>query len=184
MKAIQLTTDIIAREQLRSVDRDNNTLTIYLSIEPKFGKAITATTRSKFGVFCYQLEKSRHATAWGKIKDMLNDNLIDEIKGQINEILPVLKKHRAEAATPTTREAIQETSSDGTTTYVYRDAGQAAFDAAKTRTGHSSVQVAQPNSQEAALNTLIAKYPVEEIDALLTHLIDMDVTTPLKTVAI
>ena len=115
---------------------------------------------------------------------MANDNLMDEIKGQLNAILPVFKKHRAEAATPTTREAIQETGSDGTTTYVYRDAGQAAFDAARERTGHTPVHVAQPNSQEAALNTLIGKYPVEEIDALLTHLIDMDVTTPLKTVAI
>lgn len=184
MKAIQLTGDIIAREQLRSVDRNDNTLTIYISIEPKFGKAVSATTRSKFGVFCYQLEKSRHATAWGKVKDMLNDNLIDEIKEQLNAILPVLKKYRAEAATPTTREAIQETGSDGTTTYTYRDAGQAAFDAARERTGNAPVQVAQPNSQEAALNALIAKYPVEEIDALLTHLIDMNVSTPLKTVAI
>lgn len=184
MKAIELTTDIIVREQLRSVDRNDNILTIYLSIEPQFGKTVSAATRSKFGVFCYQLEKSRHATAWAKVKDLANDSLIDEIKGQINEILPVLKKHRAEAATPTTREAIQETSSDGTTTYVYRDEGQAAFDAARERTGHTPVHVAQPNSQEAALDTLITKYPVEEIDALLTHLLDLDVTTPLKTVAI
>ena len=184
MKAIQLTTDIIAREQLRSVDRNDNILTVYLSIEPKFGKTVSATTRSKFGVFAYQIEKSRHATAWAKVKDLGNDSLMDEIKVQLNEILPVVKKHRAEAATPTTREAIQETGSDGTTTYIYRDAGQAAFDAARERTGHASVQVAQPNSQEAALNALIAKYPVEEIDALLTHLISMNVSTPLKTVAI
>ena len=184
MKAIELTTDIIAREQLRSVDRNDNILTIHLSIEPKFGKTVSAVTRSKFGVFCYQLEKSRHATAWAKVKDMANDSLMDAIKGQLNAILPVLKKHRAEAATPTTREAIQETGSDGTTTYVYRDAGQAAFDAARERTGHTPVHVAQPNSQEAALNTLVGKYPVEEIDALLTHLLDMDVATPIKTVAI
>ena len=184
MKAIQVTADIIMREQLRSVDRGDNIITLYLSIEPKFGKTVSATTRTKFGVFCYQLEKSRHATAWAKIKDMTNDNLIDEIKAQLNSILPVLKKHRAEAATPTTREAIQETGSDGTTTYVYRDAGQAAFDAARERTGHTPVHVAQPNSQEAALDTLITKYPVEEIDAMLTHLLDLDVTTPLKTVAI
>lgn len=184
MKAIQLTPDIIAREQLRSVDRNENIITIYISIEPQFGKAISAATRSRFGVFCYQVDKSRHATAWAKIKDLGNDSLMDEIKAQLNAILPALKKYRAEAATPTTREAIQETGSDGTTTYVYRDAGQAAFDAAKQRTGHTPVHVAQPNSQEAALNTLIAKYPVEEIDSLLTHLIDMDVSTPLKTVAI
>ena len=184
MKAIQLTTDIIAREHLRSVDRNDDILTIYLSIEPEFGKTVSATTRSKFGVFAYQIEKSRHATAWVKVKDMTNDSLMDEIKVQLNAILPVLKKYRAEAANPTTREAIQETGSDGTTTYVYRDAGQAAFDAAKERTGHTPVHVAQPNSQESALNTLMAKYPVEEIDGLLTHLLDMDVTTPLKTVAI
>ena len=184
MKAIQLTADMVMREQLRSVDRNDNILTIYLSIEPKFGKTISATTRSKFGVFCYQIEKSRHRAAWAKIKDMANDNLMDEIKGQLNAILPVFKKHRAEAATPITREAIQETGSDGTTTYVYRDAGQAAFDAARERTGHTPVHVAQPNSQEAALDTLITKYPVEEIDALLKHLLDLDVTTPLKTVAI
>ena len=184
MKAIELTTDIIAREQLRSVDRNDNILTIYLSIEPEFGKTVSATTRSKFGVFCYQLEKSRHATAWAKMKDMANNSLMDEIKVQLNEILPVVKKHRAEVATPTTREAIQETASDGTTTYVYRDAGQTAFDAAKARTGQTPVHVVQTNSQEAALNTLVAKYPVEEIDALLTHLIDMDVATPLKTVTI
>ena len=184
MKAILLTADIVMREQLRSVDRNDNILTIYLSIEPKFGKTVSATTRSKFGSFCYQIEKSRHGAAWAKIKDMANDNLMDEIKGQLNAILPVIKKHRAEAATPTTREAIQETGSDGTTTYVYRDAGQAAFDAARERTGHTPVHVVQPNSQEAALNALIAKYPVEEIDSLLTHLIDMPATTPLTTVAI
>ena len=184
MKAIQLTADIVMREQLRSVDRNDNIITIYLSIEPQFGKTVSAATRSQFGNFCYQIEKSRHAAAWAKMKDMTNDSLIDEINAQLNAILPVLKKHRAEAASPTTREAIQETAADGTTTYVYRDAGQAAFDAAKERTGHASVQVVQPNSQEAALNNLIAKYPVEEIDALLTHLIDIDVTTPLKTVAI
>ena len=184
MKAIQLTADIIAREQQRSVDRNDNILTLTLSIEPKFGKAVSAATRSNFGIFCYQIEKSRHATAWAKVKDITNDNLIDEIKTQLNAILPVVKTHRAEAATPTTREAIQEIGSDGTTTYVYRDAGQAAFDAAKKRTGHTPVQVPQPNSQQAALNNLIAKYPVEEIDALLTHLIDMAVSTPLKTVAI
>ena len=184
MKAIKLTADIIAREQQRSVDRNDNTLTIYLSIEPQFGKAVSATTRSKFGFFCYQIEASRHAATWTKVKDMANDSLMDEIKGQLNEILPVAKKHRAEVATPTTREAIQETGSDGMTTYVYRDAGQAAFDAAKERTGHTPVQVPQLNSQEAALNALMTKYPVEEIDALLTHLIGMDVTTPLKTVAI
>ena len=55
---------------------------------------------------------------------------------------------------------------------------------AKERTGHTPVHDVQPNSQEAALNVLIAKYPVEEIDALLTHLIDIGVTTPLKTVVI
>lgn len=184
MKAIQLTADIIAREQLRSVDRNDNILTLSLSVEPKFGKTVSATTRSKFGIFCYQIEKSRHAAAWAQVKDLANDSLMDEIKVQLNEILPVVKKHRAEAATPTTREAIQETGADGATTYVYRDEGQAAFDAARERTGHTPVQVPQPNSQEAALNTLVAKYPVEEIDGLLTHLLDMDVTTPLKTVAI
>ena len=184
MKAIQVTTDIIMREQLRSVDRNDNILSIHFSIEPKFGKTVSAATRSKFGVFCYQIEQARHAATWTKIKDLANDGLMDEIMYELNAILPVVKKHRAEAASPTTREAIQETGSDGTTTYVYRDAGQAAFDAAKERTGHTPVQVQQPNSQEAALNTLSAKYPVEEIDALLTHLLDMDVTTPLKTVAI
>lgn len=184
MKAIQLTVDIIVREQLRSIDRDEDMLTIYLSIEPKFGKAVSAATRSQFGAFCYQIQKSRHTTAWAKVKDLANDSLIDEIKAQLNAILPVVKKHRAEVATPTTREAIQETSSDGTTAYVYRDEGQAAFDAARERTGHTPVHVAQPNSQEAALNTLMAKYPVEEIDGLLTHLLDMNVTTPLKTVTI
>ena len=184
MKAIQLTTNIIAREQLRSVDRNDNIITVYLSIEPKFGKTISATTRSKFGVFCYQIEQSRHSTVWAKVKDMTNDALIGELKGQLNEIYPVFKKHRAEAATPTTREAIQETGSDGTITYVYRDEGLTEFNAAKTRTGHAPVHVAQPNSQEAALKVLISKYPVEEIDALLTHLIDMDITTPIKTVAI
>ena len=184
MKAIQLTTDIIAREQLRSVDRNDNTLTIYLSIEPMFGKTVSATTRSKFGTFCYQLEKARHGAAWAKVKDLSNDNLMDEVKSQLNKILPVVKKHRAEAASPTTREAIQETGADGAITYVYRDEGQAAFDAARERTGHTPVHVVQPNSQEAALNALIAKYPVEEIDSLLTHLIDMPATTPLTTVAI
>ena len=184
MKAIQLTADILMRERLRSVDRDDNMLTIYLSVEPKFGKAVTAATRSHFGGFCYQIQKNRHATSWAKVKDLGNDSLMDEIKLQLNAILPVVKKHRAEVVTPNTREAIQETASDGTTTYVYRDEGQAAFDAAKERTGHTPVHVAQPNSQQAALNTLITKYPVEEIDALLSHLIDMAVTTPLKTVAI
>lgn len=184
MKAIQLTTDVVMREQLRSVDRNDNMLTIHLSIEPKFGKAVSATTRSTFRVFCYQVEKSRHGAAWAKVKDMSNDNLMDEIKAQLNKILPVVKKHRAEAATPTTREAIQETGADGAITYVYRDAGQAAFDAARERTGHAPVHVVQPNSQEAALNVLITKYPVEELDALLTHLIGMAVTTPLTTVAI
>ena len=184
MKAIQLTADILVREQLRSVDRNDNVLTIYLSIEPEFGSTVSSTTRSKFGVFCYQLEKARHGAAWSKVKDMSNDNLMDEIKAQFNKILPVVKKHRSEAATPTTREAIQETGADGAITYVYRDAGQAAFDAARERTGHTPVHVVQPNSQEAALNALTTKYPVEEIDALLTHLIDMGVTPPLKTVAI
>ena len=184
MKAIELTTDIIAREQLRSVDRNDNILTIYLSIEPKFGKTVSAATRSKFGVFCYQIEKSRHSNSWAKVKDMVNDGLMDELKTQLNAILPVIKKHRAEVATPTTREAIQETGSDGITIYVYRDADLTKFNAAKERTGHTPVQVPQPNSQEAALNALITKYPVEEINALLTHLLDMGVTTPLKTVAI
>ena len=157
MKAIQVTTDIIMREQLRSVDRNDNTLSICFSIEPKFGKTVSAATRSKFGIFCYQIEQSRHAATWTKIKDMTNDNLIDEIKVQLNATLPVLKKYRAEAATPTTREAIQETGSGGITTYVYRDAGLTEFNAAKERTGHTPVQVQQPNSQEAALNTLTAK---------------------------
>lgn len=184
MKAIQITSNLIAREQSRSVDRDENMFTVSLAIEPKFGKTVTAATRSKSGVFYYQVEKSRHAPVWGNIKDLTNDQLITEIERQLNAILPTVKKYRTEEATPITREAIQETSADGTVTYHYRDDDLAAFNAARERTGHAPTQVPQPNSQAAALEQLKAKYPVEEMDALLTHLITIEATTPFKTVVI
>lgn len=184
MKAIQITTDLIAREQSRAIDRDENMITIFLSIEPKFGKTVTAATRSKSGVFCYQVESRRHATVWSSLKDQTNDQIIDEIANQLKAILPVVKKYRTEEATPTTREAIQETAADGTVTFFYRDDDLAAFNSARERTGHAPTQVPQPNSQTAALERLKVQYPVEEMDALLTHLITIGATAPFKTVVI
>ena len=184
MKAIQITTDLIAREQSRAIDRNENMITIFLSIEPKFGKTVTAATRSKSGVFYYQVERRRHATVWSSLKDKTNDQIIDEIANQLKAILPTVKKYRTEEATPTTRAAIQETAADGTVTVFYRDDDLAAFNAARERTGHAPTQVPQPNSQRAALERLKAKYPVEEMDALLTHLITIDATAPFKTVVI
>ena len=184
MKAIQITSNLIAREQSRAVDRDENMLTVSLVIEPRFGKTVTAATRSKSGAFCYQVEKSRHAPVWGNIKDLTNDQLITEIANQLKAILPTVKKYRTEEATPTTREAIQETAADGTVTFFYRDDDLAAFNAARERTGHAPTQVPQPNSQAAALERLKVKYPVEEMDALLTHLIAIKATAPFKTVTI
>lgn len=184
MKAIQITTDLIAREQSRTIDRNENMITIFLSIEPKFGKTVTATSRSKSGVFCYQVESRRHSTVWGSLKDKTNDQIIDEIASQLNAILPTVQKYRAEEATPTTREAIQETAADGTVTFFYRDDDLAAFNAARERTGHAPTHVPQPNSQAAALEQLKAQYPVEEMDALLTHLITIKAVAPFKTVVI
>ncbi len=184
MKVISiLNNEMVIREQRRSVDRDADMLTVYLSIEAKFGTVVNADTRRKQRQLTFQVEKARHPEVWAAVKDADNGALMDAIADQLSAVLPVVRQHRMEEENPVTREAIQETV-DGEVLFRYRDEDEAAFSAARERTGHAPTQVPQPNSQEAALEELKAQYPVEEIDDMVSHLLAIGVEAPLRAVGV
>lgn len=183
MKAIAILNDtMVIREQRRQIDRDVNLLTVDLSVEAKFGTVINAEIGAKQGRLTFQVQKSRHPAVWSKIKDADNGVLLDAIADQLSATLPVVTAHRAEQDNPVTREAIQETDADGSVTFWYRDEDEAAFTAAAKRSGHAPTQVPQPNSHEEVLTALKSDYPVEEIQDLIDHLIEIGATAPFRTV--
>ncbi len=177
---------MIIREIRRMVHRNDDMLVVDLAIEPCYGATISEDLYRKQRVLTLQVTKDRYPDLWAELKDATNDALIVTVAVMLNQALPVVAAYNEEDSNPTYRKAIQETMGDGSIKYWYEDEyvllaeGETnEYESAMKRTGHSPVNIRQPNSHAAELAELEETYPVVEFRSAIDYLLSIDVTTPL-----
>ena len=185
MYAIVIPDNMIIREIRRMIHRNDDVMIVDLAIEPRFGTLLTEEMYRQQSLLTLQVNKSRYPELWTRVKDVPNDTLIGVVAEMLNVVLPVQIGYNADQVSPHTRLGIQETNLEtGDLVTYYQDDDADAFEAARTRTGHEPQEIPQPNRFETALTVLKEKWPIDEFQNSLDHLIAMGITGDLTTEAI